>query len=325
METTMIDRRSTLKLFAAASALSLVPSVARAEDTAKEFRIGWQKGGVFALAKSSGALDKRLAARGVKITWSEFTSGPPLLEALGANAIDFGSTGDIPPLFAQAAGGDLVYVAASKSSVAGSAILVKKDSPIQSIADLKGKKVAFKRGSSAHNFAVKALRTVGLTPADVEALDLGPPDAAPAFASNQIDAWIIWDPYYAIAEQAPDTRVLVTTEGIVDSWGYYLANGGYAKENPTILAEVIDELARVGKAAQADIEATVGEISAVTGVPEPIQKIALTRKGADLGAIQPLDDSILTYQQALADEFFGLGILPRKLSIAEVFWHAPEL
>ncbi|KQW77322.1 ABC transporter substrate-binding protein [Devosia sp. Root413D1] len=321
----MIDRRSTLKLFAAASALSLVPGVARAEDTAKEFRIGWQKGGVFALAKSSGALDKRLEARGVKITWSEFTSGPPLLEALGANAIDFGSTGDIPPLFAQAAGGDLVYVAASKSSVAGSAILVKKDSPIQSIADLKDKKVAFKRGSSAHNFAVKALRTVGLTPADVEALDLGPPDAAPAFASNQIDAWIIWDPYYAIAEQAPDTRVLVTTEGIVDSWGYYLANGGYAKENPTILAEVIDELARVGKAAQANIEATVGEISAVTGVPEPIQKIALTRKGADLGAIQPLDDSILTYQQALADEFFGLGILPRKLSIAEVFWHAPEL
>lgn len=321
----MIDRRSTLKLFAAASALAIVPAGARAQDTAKEFRIGWQKGGVFALAKSSGALDKRLESRGVKITWSEFTSGPPLLEALGANAIDFGSTGDIPPLFAHAAGGDLVYVAASKGSLNGSAILVKKDSPIQSIADLKGKKVAFKRGSSSHNFAVKALRTVGLTLADIDALDLGPPDAAPAFASNQFDAWVIWDPYYAIAEQAPDTRVLATTEGIVDSWGYYLANGAYAKANPTIVAEVIDELGKVGKAAQANLDATVGEISAVTGVPEPIQKIALTRKGADLGAIQPLDETILTYQQALADEFFGLGIIPKKLSIADVFWYAPAL
>lgn len=320
----MIDRRSTLKLFAAASALAIIPGAARAQDSAKEFRIGWQKGGVFALAKTSGALEKRLEARGIKVTWSEFTSGPPLLEALGANAIDFGSTGDIPPLFAQSAGGDLVYIAATKGSVAGSAILVKRDSPIQSIADLKGKKVAFKRGSSSHNFAVKALRSVGLGLSDIDALDLGPPDAAPAFASNQIDAWIIWDPYFAIAEQDPDTRVLVTTEGLVDSWGYYLGNGTYSKANPTIVAEVIDELAKVGKAAQADLDATVGLISQATGVPEPIQKIVLTRKGADLGNILALDDTILAYQQALADEFFGLGIIPKKLSIADV-WFTPEL
>src|SRR5690606_38199410 len=116
-------------------------------------------------------------------------------------------------------------VAASKGSKNGSAILVKKDSPIQSLADLKGKKVAFKRGSSAHNFIVKALRTADLTLDDITQLDLGPSDAAPAFATGQVDAWVIWDPYYAIAEQAPDTRVLVTTEGIVDSWGFYQANG----------------------------------------------------------------------------------------------------
>ena len=118
-----LSRRDTLKLFAAGAAVAALPALpVRAATT--EFRIGWQKGGVFALAKADGSLEKRLAPLGLAVSWNEFTSGPPLLEALGANAIDFGSTGDIPPLFAQSAGGDLVYVAATKGAVDGSAILV---------------------------------------------------------------------------------------------------------------------------------------------------------------------------------------------------------
>jgi sulfonate transport system substrate-binding protein len=280
---------------------------------------------VFALAKAEGAIEKRLAPLGITVSWNEFTSGPPLLEALGASALDFGSTGDIPPLFAQSAGGDLVYVAATKGAVDGSAILVKQDSPIQTLADLKGKKVAFKRGSSSHNFAVKALRTVGLGLGDIEAIDLGPPDAAPAFANNQIEAWIIWDPYFAIAQQQADTRVLATTEGILDSWGFYLANGTFANNNPNVLVEVIDELAKVGAFAQANLDDTVDEISQSTGIPVDIQKIALTRKGADLGSIHPLSEEHLAYQQALADEFFDLGIIPKKLDIAPAFWYAPAV
>ncbi|QQR34928.1 aliphatic sulfonate ABC transporter substrate-binding protein [Devosia oryziradicis] len=321
----MFTRRQTFQLFAGAAAVLGLPSLARAQDTAKEFRIGWQKGGVFALAKNSGALEARLAARGVTVSWAEFTSGPPLLEALGAHAIDFGSTGDVPPLFAHAAGGDLVYVAATPGSLDGSAILVKQDSPVQTIADLKGKRVAFKRGSSSHNFIVKALRTVGLTLDDITPLDLGPPDAAPAFANNQIDAWVIWDPYYAIAAQDPDTRVLATTEGIVDSYGFYQANGAYAKENPTILAEVIDELRKVGTAAQTDLDATAAAISASTGVPTDITRITLGRKAADLGAILPLDAEIIAYQQALADEFYDLKIIPRQLNVADAVWQAPAI
>ena len=321
----MFTRRQTFQLFAGAAAALALPTAGRAQDEATEFRIGWQKGGVFALAKNSGAIEARLAPRGITVTWAEFTSGPPLLEALGANALDFGSTGDVPPLFAQAAGGDLVYVAASKGSLDGSAILVKQDAPIQTLADLKGKKVAFKRGSSAHNFIVKALRTAGLTLDDVTPLDLGPPDAAPAFANNQIDAWVIWDPYYAIAAQEPTTRVLTTTEGIVDSYGFLQANGAYAKENPTIVAEVIDELRKVGEAAQTDLDATSAAVSAVTGVPVEITRITLGRKGADLGAIQPLNEEIVAYQQSLADEFFGLKIIPRELTISDIVWYPPAL
>lgn len=321
----MFTRRQTFPLFAGAAAAFALPAMARAQDKATEFRIGWQKGGVFALAKNSGAIEARLAPRNITVTWAEFTSGPPLLEALGANALDFGSTGDVPPLFAQAAGGDLVYVAATPSSLDGSAILVKQDSPLATLADLKGKKVAFKRGSSAHNFIVTALRSVGLSPDDVTQLDLGPPDAAPAFANNQIDAWVIWDPYYAIAAQQPDTRVLATTEGIVHSHGFYQANGSYAKANPTIVAEVLDELRKVGEAAQSDLDATAVAISASTGVPAEITRITLGRQGANLGAILPLDDAIIAQQQALADEFFGLKIIPRELKISDIVWYLPTL
>ena len=321
----MFNRRDTIALFAAGAALAFTGRSALAEDDAKTFRIGWQKGGVLALAKASGALDARLKPRGIAVEWNEFTSGPPLLEALGAGALDFGATGDVPPLFAQAAGGDLLYVAATKGAVDGSAILVKADSPIKTLADLKGKKLAFKRGSSAHNFALKALQSVGLGLDDVTALDLSPPDAAAAFAGRQLDAWAIWDPYYAVTVQDPNVRVVATTEGIVDAWSYYLANGSFTKQNPHVVAEVIDELGKAGAAAQANLDETAKAISAVNGVPVPIVKIVLTRKGADLGEIIPLNDAVLAYQQTLADDFFKLKIVPKQLSIKEAFWTPPAV
>lgn len=319
-----MKRRHLLSLIAAAPASIALAQAGFAQSNPTTFRIGWQKGGILALAKAAGAIEAKLAERGIAVEWSEFTSGPPLLEALGANALDFGSTGDVPPLFAQAAGGDLVYVAASKGSRNGSAILVKQDSPIQSLADLKGKKVAFKRGSSSHNFIVKALRTAGLTLDDITQLDLGPSDAAPAFATDQFDAWVIWGPYFAIAQQDPTTRVLVTTDGIVDSWGFYQANGAFARDHGDVVAEVIEVLRQVGQDAQGNLDATIGQISEITGVPEPIQRIALTRDGADLGQIFPITDETIAYQQALADGFFELGIIPRALTITDIVWYPPQ-
>jgi sulfonate transport system substrate-binding protein len=317
----MFTRRQTLGLFAA-SAASALTSRAFGSDS-KTLRVGFQKGGVLSLAKGAGALEKRLADRGVSVEWNEFTSGPPLLEALGAGALDFGSTGDVPPLFAQAAGGDLLYVAATKGAVDGSAILVPKASPIQSLGDLKGKTIAFKRGSSAHNFIIKALDKAGLTLDDIHALDLSPPDAAAAFNGGQIDAWAIWDPYYAVQAQNPETRVLATTEGIVDSYGYYLANGTFTRANPQVIADALDELRKVGDAAQQDIDKTAAAISAVNGVPVPVEKIVLTRKGANLGSVVPLDDKVLAYQQGLADQFFKLKVVPKQLDIKSAFWTPP--
>ncbi|MFO1105104.1 MAG: aliphatic sulfonate ABC transporter substrate-binding protein [Amaricoccus sp.] len=315
----MITRRRFAALAGTALVAGLAaPSILRAKT--KELRIGWQKNGVLALAKSQQALEKRFADRGLAISWAEFSSGPPLLEALGAGALDFGPTGDVPPLFAQAAGGNLLYVGTYTGSPAGSAILVHKDAPIQTIADLKGKTLAFKRGSSAHNFVVKALRSAGLTPDDVKAADLAPPDALAAFRSGAIDAWAIWDPYFAVAEADPATRVLTTAEGIVPSWSYFLGNGDFTKGNPDLVLDILNELATVGKAAQGNLDVTVPALSAITGVPEATTRVVLTRPGFDLGHVGPVGAEAQAYQQALADEFHGLGILPKALTISDIVW-----
>ena len=323
----MLNRRQLFPLFAGAATVLALPGLSRAaaKEPATQFRIGWQKGGVLSLAKQQGAIEKRLADRGIAVSWDEFSSGPPLLEALGAGALDFGSTGDVPPLFAQAAGGDLVYAAAVGGDSDGSAILVRKDSPIKTLADLKGHTVAFKVGSSAHNFVVKALAKAGLGLGDINALDLAPSDAAPAFASGQVDAWAIWDPYYAIAAQDPGTRVLTTTEGIVNAWSYFLAGGAYAKANPHVVADVIDELKKVGVWSQSHLDDTAKAVAAATGVSEAIQRIILTRKDANLGWIQPVTPDVLAYQQGLADEFYKLKIIPKALDIKSAVWTPPTV
>jgi sulfonate transport system substrate-binding protein len=323
----MVTRRQTLGLIGAAAATTAISGIlpiGNARAATKELRIGWQKNGVLALAKAQGALEKRFADRGISVSWSEFTSGPPLLEALGAGALDFGPTGDVPPLFAQAARGNLLYVGTYRGSSQGSAILVHKDSAIQKIEDLKGKKLAFKRGSSAHNVAVKILRKGGLKPDDVTQLDLAPPDAAAAFKNGSIDAWSIWDPYTAIAEADPQTQVLTTAEGIVESWSYFLANGDFTAKNGDLIVEVIDELNKVGSAAQSHFDETVKSIASITGVPENVTKIVLSRNGADLGAVSTLPDQAIAYQQALADEFYDLKIIPRKLTITDIVWRPKQ-
>jgi len=298
----MFTRRQTFGLLGAAAATAILPQVRTARAAETTIRIGWQKFGVLALARRTGALEKRLAAKGVSVEWNEFTSGPPLLEAVGADALDFGVTGDVPPLFAQAAGGNLLYVGAYRGPAAFHGLLVHKDSPIQTIEDLKGKKVAYKRGSSAHNFALKVLAKAGLQLSDITEIDLPPPDAGAAFKNGAIDAWAIWDPFFAVAEADPQTRVVTTSEGLLDNWGYFLGNATFTEAHPDVIADVIDELAKVGAAARAARDGRVKTLAEIPGVPADITRVTLTRSQADLGKVSLVPDEALTYQQALADD-----------------------
>src|SRR5580698_2311834 len=196
----ILNRRHLL-----AASLTL-PVMARAAD-AKTIRIGFQKGEpVLMAAKANKDLETLLGPKGISVEWIEFQFGPPMLEAMRVGSIDVGAVGDTPPVFAQAAHGDLLYIAANRG--APQSVLLPPGSPIQSLADLKGKKLAFGRGSSAHNFALLVLEKAGLRYDEVQPVYLGPADAGAAFSQGAIDAWSIWDPYYALFETRPGVRVL---------------------------------------------------------------------------------------------------------------------
>ena len=197
----------------------------------KVVRIGFQKYGKLVLLKSKGTLEPKLAADGYKVVWTEFPSGPPLLEALNVGAIDFGNTGEAPPIFAQAAGAPIQYVAYEPPAPKGEAILVPKDSPLKSVADLKGKKVALNKGSNVHYFLIRALEQAGVAYSDIQPTFLAPADARAAFDSGAVDAWAIWDPFYAAAQAATGARTLADGTGLVSNHQFFLSEKKFTAAN----------------------------------------------------------------------------------------------
>lgn len=207
-------------------------------------RIGYQKYGTLVLLKAQGHLEKRLAARGISVKWSEFPSGPALLEALNVGSIDFGQAGEAPPIFAQAAGANLVYVGNEPAEPEGEAIVVPKDSAIASVADLKGKRVALNKGSNVHYLLVKLLDKAGLQYKDIEVVFLPPADARAAFERGSVDAWVIWDPFLAAAQKQIGARVLADGKGVVSNHPFFLAARPYAEKHGDVVAQILEELAR---------------------------------------------------------------------------------
>ena len=185
-----MKRREFLKLSLGSAAAAALSQPARAQDSVKEIRIGYQKNGVLVIARQQATLEKHFASQGIAVKWVEFSSGPPMLEAMNVGSVDYGAVGDSPPVFAQSAGAAIVY-AAGQPITNGQGILVQRNSPIRTIADLKGRRVGFTKGSSAHNIVVQTLEKAGLTYADITPVYLAPPDAGPAFANGSIDAWSI--------------------------------------------------------------------------------------------------------------------------------------
>ncbi|MCJ2068907.1 aliphatic sulfonate ABC transporter substrate-binding protein [Methylobacterium sp. J-030] len=315
----MLTRRRLSALFLGVG-LSLTTGAIAQEAAPKEFHIGYQKIGLIVVARQQGAIEKRLAAQSTKVQWVEFQAGPPLLEALNAGSIDFGYTGDAPPIFSQAAGGNLVYVSAAAPSGDGEAILVKEDSAIHSIADLKGRKVAVGRGTSAHNLLVAALEKAGLNFSDVTPAYLSPADAGSAFANDSVDAWAIWDPYFAIGQARNRTRVLTTSGRTIDVSAYFLANRTFAGKYPGVIAGTLTALSETASWADAHRDEVARALASVTGIPYEIQKVAADRTQF---AVHPLSDAIQSSQQATADRFHRLGLIPRAINVRDAVWAPP--
>jgi sulfonate transport system substrate-binding protein len=312
----MMRRRDVLRLSFGAAVIGLSGNArAQSPSGAGDLRIGYQKNGVLVIARQQASLERKLAPHGISVKWSEFTSGPPLLEAMNAGSIDVGQVGDTPPIFAQAAGAAIVYVA-GQPSTNGQGILVKQDSPIRTLADLKGKRIGFTQGSSAHNVTVMALEKAHLTYADITPVYLSPPDGAAAFARGSIDAWAIWDPYFAIG-QAHSGRILVQPSEIGKTDSFYIGNRDFAAREPQLLRSVLDTLADTAKWAESNRDKVAKALADVTGVDLAIQTVAANRSSFAIGK---LTDEIIATQQAVADRFQKVGLIPRPIVIRDAVW-----
>ncbi|WP_374523145.1 sulfonate ABC transporter substrate-binding protein [Hydrogenophaga sp.] len=296
-----------------ATVLSTLPATAAFAQQGRVLRIGHQKG-LLSLLKGRGTLEQRLAPLGVKVTWTEFTAGPVQLEALNVGSIDFGDVGEAPPIFAQAAGAPLAYVAATPPRPASEAVLVPKDSAIKTVADLKGKKVAFNKGSNVHYFLVKLLEKHGLKYADVQPIFLPPADARAAFEKGSVDAWVIWDPFLAAAEHSLGARVLADAKGVVNNRSYYFSSLPYARQNPDVTKVLIEELSKLDTWGSANRDALAAEFAPLWGLPKPAVDIAVQRSVYGTG---PITKAILQEQQAIADTFFDLKLIPKKIRLLD--------
>jgi len=314
-----MQRRQFLQLSAGAALLPILSRSAAAEPLT-EIRIGYQKNGVLVIARQRRTLEDHFAGQNIGIKWLEFSSGPPMLEAMNVGSIHYGAVGDSPPIFAQAAGAAIVY-AAGQPITNGQGILVPKDSPIRSLADLKGKRIGFTKGSSAHNVVLLALKKAGLTYGDITPVYLSPPDAGPAFAQGSIDAWSIWDPYFAIGELKQNGRVLVNASEVDRTNSFYIANREFAQRNALILKQIIDVTSATAQWAEDHRGDVAQSLSAVTGIPLDIQTIAANRSSFVVG---PVTDEIVSTQQDVADRFHQLGLIPRPIVVRDAVWRPPQ-
>jgi sulfonate transport system substrate-binding protein len=298
---------------------SVLLGAAAAGAQTRSLRIGYQKYGTLVLEKTRGTLEKRLAAIGVTVTWTEFLGGPALLEAMGAESIDFGITGDAPPIFAQAAGVPLVYVGVEPPSPHGEAVIVLDGSPIKSVADLRGKRIALNRGSNVHNLLVRVLQANGLSITDVTPVYLKPSDARPAFENGSVDAWVIWDPYLAAAEIADKTRLIadgVAPNGRVidENREYFLSTRDFDAKNHDIVRALLADLTQTEAYAAAHHTEMVKLLAPAMGMDPAAVKLAIDRLSF---GVQPMTDKLFASQQDIADVFANLNLIPQKIDVQE--------
>ncbi|HEY2225399.1 MAG TPA: ABC transporter substrate-binding protein [Actinomycetospora sp.] len=284
-----------------------------ADPTGVVLRVGDQKGGAQSLLRAANLL----AGMPYRVEWTTFTAGPPLIEAARSGAIDLGQTGNTPVIFAAAARARVQLVAASQGNVVSDAILVPANSPIHTVADLRDKRIAVGKGTSAHGQLLYSLRAAGMTLDDVDPAYLAPSDAYAAFKQGQVDAWATWDPYTAQAQLEAGARVIATGDGTANGYSFQVASNE-ALADPRKQAAIADLLGRVNAAmrysdAHHDQRAAVW--SKETKLALPVTRLAADR-GPDLPVA--MDDKLVRSEQDLADAFSDAGVIPGRVRFADI-------
>lgn len=278
----------------------------------RQIRIGYQKFGTLNILKALGTLEAALASQRVTVHWEGFPSGPPLLEALRQGTLDFGATGEVPPVFAQAGGAPFLYVAHEPAVPQGVALVVPQDSKIYHVDDLRGKRLKFSRGSNVHYLVLRALETHGLSMEDVELVFAEPQDLVRYIDHGDADGWAFWDPLLPLVQRTRQLRTLLDGTGLVFNHQFYLASERFAAENELVLPILLDQLREAGLyVANQPVEAAT-LLAAKIGVEADSLKIAFTRLAH---GPRPLSPEVIWEQQRIADRFYALGVLPRAISV----------
>lgn len=317
-----LGRRSLLITATAALSAGLSPLAwsqqASSGRAPQQLRIGFQKSSVnLVLLKQRGLLEQAFA--GTRVQWIEFPAGPQILEALSVGSVDIGFTGDSPPVFAQSAGKALLYVGAELPKPQSSAILVPSSSSLRSLSDLKGKRVAFQRGSSAHFLVVRALAKAGVAWSDIQPLYLTPSEARAAFERGSVDAWGIWDPFYAAAEVDVKPRVLSNGVGLSDNNSFYLGHPDWVKAHPQAVSQFLNSLTDVDRWLHGNRAEAARLLSEFSGLGLATVFRFLERRPAT--PTRPLWAQVIAEQQRVADAFHQQGLIPRAVKVSDVVWN----
>ena len=296
--------------------LLCVVAVANRAESSEVLRVGYQKSGALLLTKTSGLLEKALTPLGYTVQWKEFPSGLPLLEALNGGSIDIGHSGDAPLLFAQAAGIPFQIFAASNPSPESTGVVVPKDSSVHTFAELKGKTMAFAKGSSAHLVVAQLLAREGMTFADIKPVYLEPPDARAAFEAKAVDSWAVWDPFLAAAEVEGGARLIVNGAGLNGHREFYFGRAEFLKVNPKVVDVVMAVLSETGTRAKRDPKATADFLAEKLGITPAVMERSELRKQRYFA--QPITTEVVNEQQTAADIFFRLGLMPKAIRVADI-------
>ena len=298
-------------LSASLTTIMLLSGCAKQQQTTT-LNIGYQKYGLLPNIKARGDLDKALKQQGVNVKWVEFPAGPQLLEGLNVGSVSFGEAGEAPPIFAQAANSNLVYIANQPAAPKAEALIVPKDSTIQSIQDLKGKRVVLNKGSNVHYLLLKVLEANHLKLEDIQVVYLPPADARAAFEKGAVDAWVIWDPFFASAEKQLGAKVLATGENLVSNHQFYLADRKFAEQHPDILKAVVNELNTTTQWVSQHQTDAAKLLEKPTGLPLDVLNTSISRMGF---GVKPISNEVAKEQQYVADAFYQQKLIPNKINI----------
>jgi sulfonate transport system substrate-binding protein len=276
--------------------------------------VGDQKGGSEAILRAAGELEDL----DYKIKWSTFASGPPLLEAVNAKAVDIGGVGNTPPVFAAGAGSKITAVAAFKGTSKGDAILVPNDSKLTKPAQLKGRSIAVAQGSSAHYQLVASLKKVGLGLSDVDVKYLQPADALAAFTAGKVDAWAVWDPYTSQVLLSKQGRVLTTGDGITNGLTFQVAapTALRDKKKAAAIKDYLERLRRATAWVHDHQEEWAKVWAKDTGLPYEVALASVKRTNATRISVA-VDQPLIASEQEIADTFTGLKLIPKKVDFGD--------